>query len=503
MIESENSNNKKKKKNKKNDFEKKLNEKIINNDFLSTDSQLEINISNIENIVDSNLVKSSIETENLIPDSLIYSGKENNKVDLNKETNQNLDVKLKETSDLPAHDISGEVLLDESIVAAEFKKAEETQKPKSKKKNIIFSLVFLGINIILVSIIATSLIKSADASLIDVFSAQGKRLWWLALAFGFLAIMLLSDAAAFFILIKKTTGKFRPWLAYKTTSMGKYYESVTPLALGMQPGQIVELSRGGISAGVATSIPIMKMIIYNLMNVILALIFLIGVGMKIPSGAEKDLAYILLVIFKVFAYIGVIFSGSFIFIIMLIANSKIAGRSLARFVVRTGYKLRLVKNYRNAYNKLMNSVLEFQNSMSYFKKNKGTLLAVVGFTVLSLLAMASLPYAIIMALSNVTFSSFGEGLWFWLECVARFYICFLAASYIPLPGGTGMMEISFFVVFGGSNFLWTNIVWGFLSWRIISYYLIIGQGIIMVIIDTTRTIISARKNKRNKEKAKL
>lgn len=388
-------------------------------------------------------------------------------------------------------DVHGDVLLDETVVQTEFSKAAEREKPKSKKKNIIFSLVFLAINIVLVAFIASSLLKSTDASFVDVFRTQGKRMWWLVLALGFLAIAFVGDAAAFFILIKKITGKYRPWLAYKTTSMGKYYESVTPLALGMQPGQIVELTKGGVSAGVATCIPIMKMIVYNLMNVILGIVFLLGVGSQIASVSA--LADMVLIIFKVLAYIGIIISGGTILVVILIANSKIVGRSLARFVVRTGYKLRIVKNYRESYGKLMKSVLEFQNSMNYFKKHKGVLFGCIGCITLSLLALASLPFAMTMALSDVTFSSFGEGLWYWLECVSRYYICFNASSYIPLPGGTGMMEIAFISMYGSKRFLSGNIVWGFLFWRVISYYLIIVQGMIMVIVDTTRTIVNARK----------
>lgn len=400
-----------------------------------------------------------------------------------------------------AQDIEGELILDEAVVEEKFRSAEEKQKPKSKKKSVIFSLIFLAINILLVVFLARSLLDSADASLIEVFRGQGKRLWWFVLAFGFMAIALAADAASFSILVKKTTGKFRPWLAYRTTAMGKYYEAVTPLALGMQPGQIMQLNKGGISAGVATSIPIMKMIVHNMMNLILSLVFLICVGTNIAS--ISGLADIVLIVFKVLAYIGVIISGGMILVLMLIANSKMVGRSLARFAVRTGYKLRLVKDYRKSYGKLMNSVLEFQNSMAYFKKNKGTLAAVMGSIVVSLLALASLPFAITMALSDVTFASVGDGLWFWLECMTRYYICFQAASYIPLPGGTGMMEIAFISMFGSSSFLGGNIVWGFLFWRIISYYLVIAQGMVMIVGDTTKTIISSREKKSMKKSKKI
>ena len=396
-------------------------------------------------------------------------------------------------------DVHGEELLDETIVEEEYTKAAEREKPKSKKKSIIFSAIFLTLNIAFVAFLVRSLLRSADSSIVDLFKAQGKKLWWLVLAFGLLSVTFVFDAAAFSILIKKITGKWRPWLSYKTTSMGKYYESLTPFAIGMQPGQIVELSKGRVAPGIATSIPIMRMIVYNILNVLLSIGFLIGIGSQIGNVVVlKEGARILLIIFEVFAYIGIVISSAKIIIVILIANSKMVGRSLARFVVRVGYKLRFVKDYRRSYNKLMRTVLEFQNSMNYFKKHKWILLGCVGCLIVSLLALASLPFAITLALSDIQIVSFKSGLWIWAESVARYYICFNAASYIPLPGGTGMIEIAFIAMFGNSRFLPTQAqyVYGFLIWRVISYYLVIAQGMVMMVIDSARTMIPARRKKK-------
>ena len=405
---------------------------------------------------------------------------------------------MEESEKNASTDINGEELFDESIIQEEYAKAAEREKPKSKKKSIIFSLVFLAINIAFVAFLSRALLKSADSSFIDLFRVQGKRMWWLVLSVGLMIITLLGDAAAFLILIKKTTGKWRPWLAYKTTCTGKYYDAITPFALGTQPGQIVQLTKGGVSPGIATSIPIMKLILYNIVNVVLGVAFLVGVGTQITSVVVlKEGAKILLIVFKVFAYIGIVISVTILTVIILIANSKMAGRSLARFVVRVGYKLRFVKDYRKSYNKLMHSVTEFQGSMKYFKKHKGVLFSCVGCILVSLFALASIPFTITLALTDVKFATAGDGFWLWLESIARYYICFNAANYIPLPGGTGMIEIAFIAMFGNSRVFPTQsqYVYGFLIWRIICYYLIILQGMILIIIDTARSIASTRKTK--------
>ena len=58
----------------------------------------------------------------------------------------------------------------------------------------------------------------------------------------------------------------------------------------------------------------------------------------------------------------------------------------------------------------------------------------------------------------------------------------LASSFIPLPGGTGMNEITFTFLFkeylGGATF------WALLFWRFCSYYYYLLQGIAVISYDT-------------------
>ena len=58
----------------------------------------------------------------------------------------------------------------------------------------------------------------------------------------------------------------------------------------------------------------------------------------------------------------------------------------------------------------------------------------------------------------------------------------LAASFFPLPGGTGMNEISFSAMFTP---LFGNVgtFWAMLIWRFFSYYIFLLQGIIILSYD--------------------
>ena len=57
----------------------------------------------------------------------------------------------------------------------------------------------------------------------------------------------------------------------------------------------------------------------------------------------------------------------------------------------------------------------------------------------------------------------------------------LASSCCPLPGGTGMNEITFSVLF--SSYLPSQVFWALLLWRLASYYIWLILGLIILVYD--------------------
>ena len=393
-------------------------------------------------------------------------------------------VALEENLDLKAQiQKDDSSIIDAEIVEEHLEEVQKYEKQKKSKKSKIINLLFLLANIVLVVVLIVGLLKSLNGQPLEtVIASQGKRLWWLAGGLGVMFVVMLADACSLFMIIHKTTKKARPVLSYTTAITGRYYESITPLSAGAQPSQIVYMAKRGISPGIATSIPIIKMMIYNACYVFIALTFFIFVGPTLQ--ATSTLNNLFLIIFKILAGIGLVISSVTTILIIVVGSSRVWGRSLARWCIRMGYKLRLVKNYRQSYDKLMTQVIEFQNSIAYLRKNIGLLIGLIVACAIQLLATASVPFFVTMAFSSVEFASTAEGFRYWLDTVMRFYIVFLAASYIPLPGGTGMTEVAFVAMFGSDLLMGTtNIVWGFLAWRILTYYLLIAQGIILIIVD--------------------
>jgi len=325
----------------------------------------------------------------------------------------------------------------------------------------------------------------------NIIEMQGNKLWWLLLGVGLYLMFILTEAGMFSCLIKGSIGKRKPYLSYRVGLIGKYYDSITPFSVGGQPFQIVALTKAGMNAGISTSLPIIKILVYNLVyTVSIFIAFVIGMPMVFTSDMVSNFV---LLILNFVAIIGLIFTALSSVLFILIGNGKIVGRVLARWVVKVGYKLRLVKNYRATYNKIMIQVREYQNSMDFLRKNKGVMIKCVILCILQILAYFSIPFAVMLAFTANTQITFAT----WFICFVKFLICQMAAVILPLPGGTGMMELSFMIVFSTPDMFGINAAIGLLIWRILSYYLLIAHGFIQAIVDNTSDLIKSKRLNNN------
>lgn len=396
-------------------------------------------------------------------------------------------------------DVEKDAMIDEALAREKLSEAMEGEKPKKKRKSIITNLIFLAINLCVLGFIISACLKETDGiSIKEIVNSQGSRLWWLMAGLALFFVVFVADSMIFFFLIRKSTGKSRFLLSYKVSAVGKYFDAITPFSFGGQPSQILNLTRAKVSPGIATSIPIIKLIIYNLVyTFVLILVFIFGIPFLPTSSALNEL---LLILFKIFAVIGIVATAFTSVVFILVGSGKIVGRSLVRGIVKVGYAFHFVKDYRKSYNKIMRQVLEYQSSISYLKKHKGTLAICVLFCLLEVLAYFAIPFTVVMAFSSIELASAKAVLTLLCICITKFIICQMAAVVIPLPGGTGMMEFAFIAMFGVSSLIGSKyIVLGLLAWRFLTYYFPIVQGFLISTIDSIVRVARARKENKQDE----
>ncbi|MBQ7579250.1 MAG: flippase-like domain-containing protein [Clostridia bacterium] len=378
----------------------------------------------------------------------------------------------------------GETLIDSDVAKERLAEIEESKQPKKKKKSIIWNTIFFIINILFMVFVVRSLLKEAvGASLAEVISQQGSKLYYLLGALGCFILVYICSFLTLCVFVKNSTGKYHFKSCAEATIMGKYYDYITPMAVGGQPSQILTLIRGGVTPGVATSIPIIKMIVNQLVRVVSIIIIYIFLVPNIPMGSQ--FSNLLIVLCKILGVLGIIITAIVSLGSVFLGSSKMFGKTIAKWWIRFGYKLKIVKNYRKGYDKFMRQVMEYQGSLRYLAQNKGVMIKTVLLSLVEFIAFSSMSFFTSMAFATnpeVSVVGFIPGVVLWLVSMARYQVVDMASTIMILPGGTGLKEICFLIMFsyffGNSN----AVAWSFLSWRIFDYYLFLAIGFIYMIV---------------------
>ena len=342
------------------------------------------------------------------------------------------------------------------------------KEPKSKKK--ILSLIFFLVNIFVICVVLAIQLNSEEGitSIGEVFDSNIKGEFILIGLLCFLASNIVSSFKLD-IYYKKFHKKYRPLLCFKTQMMGKYYTKLTPFGIGGQPYQVYYLSKYGVKASNSLTMVSCSYVSNKLMYGILALVMMTTFRLNKLLVSQGNLVNIVIVLaFISFAVLAIFLT----FVILMCLNKKLGHRIVA-FVVMLLAKLKIVKNPTALYLKIMRPTLIFQRKMQKFFASKGITLA--------FLALSLLEYVIEYSVLFFIYSAFnGFDINIYLQLLSISVIIELACHSIPLPGGSGLAELSFSTIFA-SLFSSGVLFWALIIWRLITYYSyrFLGLGIIV------------------------
>ena len=342
---------------------------------------------------------------------------------------------------------------------------QQVAKSKSKKKKLMNIGGFV-LNIVIVVGILWYQLAHEEVASPDYLLSQGSRLWYIVLIFFCFALVMGFDAFRTNIFIKKSGNRSRPGLSYKVCSIGKYYDAVTPLSTGGQPFQVFYLNNRGLSASSALSVPMARYVVSQIGWMTCSIISVICVAMfDLAEGSVISIA----------SYIGFALNLTVLTFTLVLSLSKKIGKKLVVKGLKLLQKMRIVKNYEKQYERVMNVVSGYQSTMSEYAKSIGTFLLIILVSILYYVVNYSIPF--------LTYLMFGgTDISMWPKMIALTAMIELASSFIPLPGGTGMNELSFTVMFA-PYFTGGTIFWALLIWRLMSYYMYLIQGIGIIVYD--------------------
>lgn len=349
--------------------------------------------------------------------------------------------------------------LDTVIQATE--QVEETRK----KNNKWFSFIFFLINIVVVAIVIMLNSKGDSSSAADVFN----HIKWpfLFSCVGIFVLQMLTETIKYTLLIYQSTRRFRPYLAFKVMALGKYYDNITPGATGGQPFQIYYFNKRGIKAEVATSIPLMRYIYWQAAYVVVCFVFLLT-NTKYIMNANS--------VIVTMAWFGLTMNTLIMCSVLLISINKKVGSNIIIGCLKLLNKLKIIKDYQTAFRKTMRFVFSYQRCIKAFTTNIFYVIFQILLAVGEIILSGLLTYFIYLAfIPTATVSA--------STIISITLLCNLAVCFIPMPGGTGAVEISFMAVFGALFNSKGSASWATITYRVFTYYVILLMGILVIFYD--------------------
>lgn len=423
-------------------------------DFLNEESNLKIeNKANLQQNNQENLQKSNDEKqnqENLQQDESVIEEKIEDLVEVIDEDM----VEEQESSE------------DKSLQIQKQKLDEMEQavsKQKSKKSKIL-NIVFFIVNLVVVAGILTYQLLKEDLQPLKGINLNFSNLLITLLLLGG---VVLTESAVFSYLLKQTTGKYRFATGYKVSQIGKYYDSVTPMATGGQPFQVSYLKSRGVPVHGSLSIPMAKYVFSQIAWVLLSLICLIISYTNKSYGAFVSVT----------STLGFVLSSLLLFVTIFLSVCKTVGKKLLVRILKILHKMKIVKNYDKQYEKLTKYISDFQDIMKQYAKSPKDFLILTFLSIAKNVINYSMPFFIAKF-----FDSGVEGAMY-IKLFVMSILVDLSSSFFPLPGGTGMNEISFSKAFEMVMGTTNTLVWVLLLWRFCSYYFYLVQGICILSYD--------------------
>lgn len=243
------------------------------------------------------------------------------------------------------------------------------------------------------------------------------------------------------------------------------FNGITPFSTGGQPAQLVAMLQSGVDGGIASSVLLMKFVVFQSMIVIN---FLISILIGFHYIASKLHALSLFVIFGFLIHLSVIVA---LLMVMYWYNFT---KKITNICIKPAAWFMEAQRYADMKVRLNEKIDSFYQESVRMKTQYKKMFKVAVVTIIQLQAYYVIPYFILLSLGV-----HGVNL---VMVTSLHVLIFMIISLFPIPGGTGGAEYSFSVLF--TSFIQSNskMVLAMLLWRVLTYYFGIFAGIFALFI---------------------
>jgi len=250
--------------------------------------------------------------------------------------------------------------------------------------------------------------------------------------------------------------------AFHINVLSEFTTAVTPPAVGGSSLVVIFLIKEGINAGRSTTIMFVNLFLDELFFMLFCpLIFLF-----IPINELFNSSSVIVSTF------GVIFSTLYVIRLFWISTLFIGTfkrPDWIRHILLTLFKLRILKRWYSNVDLLTNNLV--QASIDIANRSYWFWIKAFGMTMLTWTARFLVVNAIFMAFVPISNH---------LVIFARQLILWMVMVVSPTPGGSGISEYAFKEYYSDIFYSTSAIIFVTLVWRIISYYLYLILGLIVI-----------------------
>lgn len=333
------------------------------------------------------------------------------------------------------------------------------EKKKSWKKKLLI-ILFVIFNIAVIAATAINeYSRSTGAEKLENVVLNG---WLLLPALLIFILATFVYVWRYEVMIRRYYPKDKPlargetWkIAWRVAMLGRYYDNITPGAIGGQPFQIYYMhKKSGLSRGHATAVPIVGMIVGQIAFIILALVFFV-VGNPMRDNP----------VLMVPAWLGLLFYAFWPVTVFFVNFFPKQTKKIIKFFVKILAKFKIVKNRAKALECVENETDEYVKSVRTIIKTRNLFANTILLSIVFHVLTSILPFFVLKA--------FGGDVGF-LECFATTLVVTSAVYFVPTPGNAGAAEGAFYIVF--SVLSDGYVFWAMLIWRFFSFYIYIIFG---------------------------
>lgn len=320
-----------------------------------------------------------------------------------------------------------------------------------KYKKQIANAVFL---IVLLIITFTVLLDGQELTQIFGYMKRAKKLP-LIVATGFVIIFACSESLIIYYLMDKLDSKVSILHCIKYSFIGFFYSAVTPSATGGQPMQVFYMKRDKLNVAESTLVLIIITLAYKIVLIILGIIA-IFTNYDIIRENLGGVRYLLM--------FGIAANIIFItFLLVILFRQSFAKKIIFSFILWLG-RHKIIRKSDKLLKKAILTLSKYDNCADYIKRNTKVFTFVFLITFIQRISLFLTTFMV--------YKSFGLHGASMQKIVALQTMIALAADSLPLPGGIGVSESSFIIIFDcifGSEL----VIPGMLLSRGLSYYLLL------------------------------